>query len=153
MADNELFPDLAISVRQPWAWAILHAGKDIENRSRAISWGGIPPRRMAIHAAKGMTRDEYEDAAHFMKSIGVECPLAYDLLRGGIIGSVVVHRFVSNHTSRWFFGPIGMVLRDPVPAVEPVPCAGALGWFAWRKQEKLPAMDAPKPWMLKGAAP
>ena len=22
----------ALSIRQPWAWAILHAGKDIENR-------------------------------------------------------------------------------------------------------------------------
>lgn len=26
-------PELALSVRQPWAWAIIHAGKDIENRS------------------------------------------------------------------------------------------------------------------------
>lgn len=23
---------VALSIRQPWAWAILHAGKDIENR-------------------------------------------------------------------------------------------------------------------------
>lgn len=26
-------PPLALSIRQPWAWAILCAGKDIENRS------------------------------------------------------------------------------------------------------------------------
>ena len=26
-------PTLALSVRQPWAWAILHARKDRENRS------------------------------------------------------------------------------------------------------------------------
>lgn len=25
-------PPLALSVRQPWAWAIIYAGKDIENR-------------------------------------------------------------------------------------------------------------------------
>lgn len=23
----------ALSVRQPWAWAIVHAGKDVENRN------------------------------------------------------------------------------------------------------------------------
>ncbi len=26
-------PMLALSIRQPWAWAVIHAGKDVENRS------------------------------------------------------------------------------------------------------------------------
>lgn len=37
MAD---IPHLALSVRQPWAWAIIHAGKDIENRTwQAVNHG------------------------------------------------------------------------------------------------------------------
>jgi hypothetical protein len=32
----------ALSIRQPWAWLILHAGKDIENRDRK-------PRNPALH--------------------------------------------------------------------------------------------------------
>ena len=41
----------ALTVIQPWAWAIAHAGKRVENRT----WG--PPRdvigqRIAIHAGR-----------------------------------------------------------------------------------------------------
>ena len=43
-------------MRQPWPWAILHAGKRIENRTWA------PPvemigQRFLLHAAKGCTGD------------------------------------------------------------------------------------------------
>lgn len=38
----------AITVRQPWAWAIVHGGKDVENRTRNIAGGFRGP--VAIHA-------------------------------------------------------------------------------------------------------
>ncbi|MCC7374294.1 MAG: hypothetical protein IT581_06545 [Verrucomicrobiales bacterium] len=47
-------PTLAISVRQPSAWMIIHAGKDIENRTWRTKFRG----RVLVHAAKGMTDDE-----------------------------------------------------------------------------------------------
>lgn len=40
----------AITVRQPWARAIVHGGKDVENRSRNIAGSYRGP--VAIHAAK-----------------------------------------------------------------------------------------------------
>lgn len=36
-----------LSVRQPWAWAIAYAGKDVENRSRRTTYRGL----LAIHAS------------------------------------------------------------------------------------------------------
>ena len=37
-------PSVALSVRQPWAWAIIHGGKDVENRTKyAITLGGMKP--------------------------------------------------------------------------------------------------------------
>ena len=36
----------ALTVRQPWAWAIVHAGKRIENRTRRTNFRG----RFYIHA-------------------------------------------------------------------------------------------------------
>lgn len=39
-----------LTVRQPWAWAIIHGGKDIENRVRNIAGKYRGP--VAIHAAK-----------------------------------------------------------------------------------------------------
>jgi hypothetical protein len=39
----------ALTVQQPWAWAIVHGGKDVENRTQA--WGYRGP--LAIHAGSG----------------------------------------------------------------------------------------------------
>lgn len=141
------FPHLALSVRQPWAWAIIHAGKDVENRSwQAVNHGLKQRGRIAIHAAKGLTRDEYEDVAAFMRSIGVICPPAAELARGGIVGSVEVVDVVRHSDSPWFFGPRGLVLRDPRPCAF-VPAAGALGYFAWQPVDGS-AVPAPARWML-----
>lgn len=38
----------ALTIRQPWAWAIIHGGKDIENRTRNIAGSYRGP--VAIHA-------------------------------------------------------------------------------------------------------
>ncbi|WP_242086019.1 hypothetical protein [Microbacterium lacticum] len=39
-----------LTVRQPWAWAIIHGGKDVENRARNIAGGYRGP--VAIHVAR-----------------------------------------------------------------------------------------------------
>lgn len=140
-------PQLALSVRQPWAWAIIHAGKDIENRSwQAVNHGLRQRGRIAIHAAKGLSRDEYLEAASFMWTLGVACPAAANLARGGIIGSVEVVDVVSKSDSPWFFGPRGLVLRNPI-ACPFVPSVGQLGYFQWSEAD---ASIVPQPaaWML-----
>lgn len=55
----------ALSLRQPWAYAVVHLGKRIENRRWTTSLRGD----FLIHASKGMTRAEYEDAADFIRSV------------------------------------------------------------------------------------
>ena len=143
----------ALSVRQPWAWAIIHAGKDVENRSAAAVRfiAPLPEQRIAIHAAKGMTRQEYAEAADFMAGIGVECPRPADLIRGAIIGSVTIDGIVSRDYSRWFFGPRALVITAPRPC-EPIPAVGALGLFSWSPAGEI---APPAKWMLPkpGAAP
>ena len=141
-------PDIALSVQQPWAWAIVTAGigKDIENRDWSDRNPGLRFRgRCAIHAGVGMTRDDYEDAAYFMAGLGVTCPPALDLPRGGIVGSVEVVDVVTSHPSRWFFGPCGLVLRSP-RSTEFVPAKGQLGFFRWTRSGGTPA--EPARWML-----
>lgn len=139
-------PEFALSVRQPWAWAIIHAGKDIENRSapavRNMGHCRIP---VAVHAAKGMTQQEYVDAYDFMRSIGVVCPPAGALLRGGVIGMVQIVDVVSFSKSRWFFGPRGLVLRG-AEACEFVPAVGALGLFMWKPADAS-IVPPPAKWM------
>jgi len=140
-------PSIALSVRQPWAWAIIHAGKDIENRSwQAAKKGGMRGGRIAIHAAKGLTQAEYYWAAEFMQGIGVKCPLPADLQRGGVIGAVDVVGIVSSSSSPWFFGPRGLVLRNPQPCAY-VPAVGSLGYFSWLPADP-PITPEPALWML-----
>ena len=117
----------ALSIRQPWAWLILNAGKDIENRSWYTSVRG----RVLIHASKGMTLAEYEDAidtSYIIDKTFGELPPFAVLDRGGIIGSVELVDCVKASKSRWFFGPYGFVLRNPVP-LPFRPLRGQLGFF------------------------
>ncbi|MEQ1694961.1 MAG: ASCH domain-containing protein [Hyphomicrobiaceae bacterium] len=144
-------PMLALSVRQPWAWAIIHAGKDIENRDWQPHNPGLKVRgRIAIHASKGLGRDEYEDARDFIdETIVGTCPEARHLARACIIGSVEVVNVVTKSSSPWFFGLRGLVLRNPEPC-EPIPCIGQLGFWNWQVASL--ELPQPLPWMLPKTA-
>lgn len=144
----EELPKLALSVRQPWAWALMHGGKDVENRSRAPSGAArLIGHRLAIHASSGMTRQEYCAASVFMQRIGVTCPPPADLPRGCVIGSVRLVRLDRESDSPWFFGPCGLVVDDPRPCL-PIPATGALGLFDWRQGTiNAPALREALLWM------
>ncbi len=153
---NAETPRYALSVRQPWAWAIIYAGKDIENRSAAaIQKGRMICKRIAIHASKGMTRDEYEDGRNyiadvlFRKGIGGSVPRPEELVRGALIGSVSVVGIVKQSDSLWWMGPRGLVLQDPCAWTHPHPCVGDLGYFDLEKERHhhRGLIDPPKPWM------
>lgn len=144
MPDSRDLPQLALSVRQPWAWAIIFAGKDIENRIWARGNPAISVRgRVCIHASKKMSRAEYESAREFMASINVACPPPRDLVRGAIIGTIDVVDFVEQSISPWFFGQSGLIVRDP-EAITPVSAVGALGFFKWKKSGDV---EPPALWM------
>ena len=139
----------ALSVRQPWAWAIIHAGKDVENRDWRRHNPGLKFRgRVCIHASSGMTRDEYDAV---MPDGTMPIPPAHLLTRGGIIGHVLVMDIIRDPgrkmiASKWFHGPVGLMLHDPV-AIDPIPCAGALGFFTWR-DKRTAVVTPPAQWML-----
>jgi hypothetical protein len=119
----------AIAIRQPFAWAVIHAGKDVENRSAPGQFKSAVGQRILVHASKAMTADEYERGAKFMASIGVQCPAPDELQFGGIVGSVLVVDIVSRHRSPWFHGPFALVLADPKP-VRFRPARGQVGLFS-----------------------
>ncbi|MEO0357093.1 MAG: hypothetical protein AAF386_02140, partial [Pseudomonadota bacterium] len=122
-------PPLALSVRQPWAWAIIHGGKEIENRSLgSIRAGNMDCRTICIHAASGMTEDEYRWGLWRLDRHGVRCPRPNDLIRSAIIGQVDVVDIITESDSEWFGGTAGLKLANPRP-ITPIPCAGTGGYF------------------------
>ena len=118
----------ALSLRQPWAWAVVHGGKTIENRRWSTRFRG----RFLIHAAKGMTREEYEDAREFCEDVGgitYEMP-AHDspeIHRGGIVGAATLTDCVPPRPE---FMSIGVKHHYP-----PYPCGDDFQW-RWHMREQ-----------------
>lgn len=107
----------ALSVRQPWAWAIAHGHKMIENRTWPTGFRG----RLLIHA--GLTWDQAgkTDLAK-LRIAFPEIPWPAQFELGGIVGEAVMTACVSGTMTdpreiegvdmRWFSGPFGFVLRE-----------------------------------------
>lgn len=130
----------ALSIRQPWAWLILHGGKDVENRV----WNTNVRGEFLIHAAKGMTRDEYEAGQCLAEEVqgyqfAHDMPSPEQLERGGIVGVAELVAVASPLTEaqlergeRQYVWHIpeqyGFILRNarPLPFL---PCKGALGFW------------------------
>lgn len=117
---------LALSIRQPWAWLIVHGFKDVENRTWTTEYRG----RFLVHAGKAMTSEEYDEAAAVVARIrpNLIVPPWRMLERGGIVGEAELTDCVTASVSPWFGGPHGFVVRDA--KVTPfVSCPGALKFF------------------------
>ena len=105
----------ALTIRQPWAWAIIHAGKDIENRS----WNTRLRGAIAIHA--GFAFDKQAELPR-----GVKPPNEEEIICGAIIGVAEIVDVVERHRSKWFSGPYGFVLANPRALPSPISCPGRL---------------------------
>lgn len=130
-----------LSVRQPWAWALIHGGKDVENRNWPTNFRGT----LAIHAGKtfDMTNDEFCDMGNGLygqpfTDLALGYAQAYNVgeddPRGAIIGTVEVYDCVPDSVcqSRWkaegydFFC---WLVRNPKALRDPIPMKGRLGLF------------------------
>ncbi|MEI6078297.1 MAG: ASCH domain-containing protein [Verrucomicrobiota bacterium] len=123
----------AISLRQPWAWLIIEGHKPIENRTWETKFRGD----IQIHAAKGCTQTEYDEAVAFVRSfnpvLAAGIPPLDRLEKGGIIGLVKITDCVQRHPSRFFVGPFGFVMERPYP-LPFRPMRGMLGIFNVNEQ-------------------
>jgi len=122
----------ALSIRQPWAWLIVHGGKDIENRT----WHTKIRGRFLVHASKGMTSEEWCEGLDYAMRVGLvtelrDFPTRQEMQQswcGGFIGSVELVDSVDTSDSPWYMGAKGFVLRAPQP-LPFTPYKGRLGFF------------------------
>lgn len=120
----------ALSIQQPWAWLIIHAGKDIENRSWRTNFRG----RILVHAGKSLDSQSLDEVGQIIHDGQIipenlkPLPLAHELECGGVVGSVDIVDCVTTSASPWFCGPYGFVLANPKP-LRFIPCRGRLGIF------------------------
>lgn len=114
---------IALSIRQPWAWAIITGHKRIENRSWTTHYRGP----MLIHA--GARLEPVDTLIPIAKTRGFAMPQPDDLKRGGIVGQVDLVDVVTNSRDPWFDpGGYGWVLANP-RELSFHACKGRLGLF------------------------
>lgn len=141
----------ALTLTAAWAWAVAHAGKDVENRKTRCP--SILGKRIAIHAgAMPATVAEFkrrgDDHRAIWQLVG---RMAGQGLMGPDYGAVVAvatvigwvdgrdntlthstqHAgeavFHAGSGSRWFQGPFGWLLHDVHTLAEPIPVRGRQG--------------------------
>jgi hypothetical protein len=118
----------ALSIHQPWAWAILHAGKTVENRT----WSTRHRGPLLIHASKTKSSYDREARLDWLKVYGVELPKWEELVAGAILGVVELVDCLQVSgvgPSRWVEGPVCWVLADPRAYAAPISFRGAQGLF------------------------
>jgi hypothetical protein len=128
-----------LTVRQPWAWAIIHGGKDVENRVRNIAGAYRGP--VAIHAGLSYDMDATICPPPLYAPIPVDEDGSHMRPLGAIIG-VIDLVDVHDPSSRVFLptadvggtcspwaehGVVHLVLANPRALAEPIPYRGALG--------------------------
>lgn len=146
-----VLPTRAISLKQPWAWAVFNAGKNIENRTWWTEYRGP----IWIASSAQVTRTDYQVASHIIERIsGVRPPDSRDVVYGAILGRATVsdcilpggHVATSRPAKNWPAGTakppesggphplqpakwhfpeqFGYVLDDLHALATPVPCKG-----------------------------
>lgn len=109
-----------LSVQQPWAWAIIHGPKRIENRTWPTNYRGP----LLIHVGKSRAR---------LGDYGVGEPREQELAFGALLGTVQlvdclrvdqVRHLNWASQERFIEGPYCWILEDPRPLKTPIPYRG-----------------------------
>jgi hypothetical protein len=144
----------ALTLRRPWAGAIAHLGKRVENRCH-LAFRGAVGERIAIHAGKThVGSDVAWHARRIARGEDAEPTVpgyhTADLDAQGIVCTALVRGWVAEHDDGevrydgdvteadalatlldpWWCGPVGYLLTDVRVLATPVPCRGAQG--LWR---------------------
>jgi len=129
------FRGKALTVREPWASAIVYAGKDIENRTWQTHYRGP----IAIHAGAAFDEADLDLLVKQVKG-GPKKELRYWLKKGmskhwetfdladpgNIVGIGMLVDCVDKSSSPWYEGEWGWLIQGVIP-IQPVPMKGALG--------------------------
>jgi hypothetical protein len=106
-----------LSIRQPWAWAIVEGFKDVENRSWSTRYRG----QLFIHAGQREDHLGWLD----LDRMGIDFP--DEVETGGIVGVVELVYCVLRRKSPWAMDDCYHWLLENPLSVPFVPMQGRLG--------------------------
>lgn len=134
----------ALTLTQPWAGLVASGLKLIENRPRPFIRRTDFGKRFAIHASREIAPEVYDR----IRGVAPELAASFDCDGGwwaltrvtsAVIGVATIDDVLDARAAarsplpddqlRWFFGPVGYVLRDVEALATPVPCRGWQGFW------------------------
>lgn len=126
---EELYENLSHGITMKGAlvsYALLHGGKNIENRKKKISPGWV-----AVHTGSGKIDNEIEDyVKKNLKARNLQCPEEKDLPHSVIVGAIHIKSSYNynkkNIVNSWELGPVCNVIDKAVAFDEEIHCKGAI---------------------------
>lgn len=125
----------ALSIQQPYSFAVTMGFKPVENRDWKPTNPGLRFRgAVLVHAGKKELTDDVDGV---LRQIAAQTNTDLAIIErgykshrwlGGIVGAVTITDCVKTHDSEWFFGPYAFVLTAPKWS-NFVECRGMLGFF------------------------
>ena len=117
----------ALTIRQPWAWAVMYGGKDVENRRWRTAYRGP----LLIHAGKNADPDPEAPTRLLWTMADPDAfgqPRAAWQAREAIIGVVHLADVLTDSPSPWATaGWYHWVFEFPAPVDPLIPCRGRPG--------------------------
>jgi hypothetical protein len=142
----------ALTLTQPWCALVASGIKLIENRSWRGFQAAMIGQRFALHASREVDESVFERIAEVAPELCWREPdgvrwsgtewIRTARITSAVLGVATVDRVVresdgglfrmdlADDQARWFFGPLGIVLRDVRMLAEPFTCKGALGFWS-----------------------
>jgi hypothetical protein len=142
----------ALTLTQPWCGLIASGIKLVENRPRSMIKREDFGKPFALHASREIDDEVYGRIAEIAPELltvarnidgGLDHFYTGDWYRlsrvtSAVIGVATIDRMVDDYDTldpilgaqrRWYFGPVGYVLRDVRSLDTPVPCRGWQGFW------------------------
>lgn len=140
----------ALTLTQPWCGLVASGIKLIENRPRPMIEREDFGRPFALHASREIDEAVYDRIAEIAPELvenEAKATLAHlpshpwlrlSRITSAVIAVATIVRAVDDYDMlseilgsqhRWYFGPIGYLLRDVRALVTPVPCRGWQGFW------------------------
>ena len=139
----------ALTLTQPWAGLVASGIKLVENRPRAMIKPddfGVP---FALHASREIHPEVYNRIAEIdppqdIRLVSADAPWPrLSRITSAVIAVATILCAVGDHDPldsilgkqwrgnqrRWYFGPVGYLLRDVRALETPIPCRGRLGFW------------------------
>lgn len=121
----------ALSIKQPWAWAICNLPdpfkKGFENRTWNTKYRG----EFLVHTSKRFDVNGYIRMCKYLKELGYSgtIPTKEEFVYGSFIGKTELIDVVEQSSDIWFEGTYGFKLENTVAFKEHIPHKGQLNFF------------------------